>query len=215
MKLSEIEAFLNRNPCLSQEWKDELLQLISSTFEIKNVYPGVKTRPNDPGSPTTERYMDFIEPHEGRRNEVYTDTMGHPTIGVGFNLDRPGAEWKIKSYGIDYTKIVSGEDFLPDAVIDDIFREDVELTVQQTKSLVNPAVFAGLPYDMKLVLVDMCFNLGRGGLGKFKKFLAAVERKDYNRAADEMVDSKWYGQVGNRSKKLEEMVRKLGENVNL
>lgn len=215
MKLPKIEEFLDKNPCLCQEWKDDLLQLISDTFEIKDVYPLNTTRPKDPGSPTTEQYMKFTERHEGIRNMVYTDTEGHPTIGIGFNLDRAGAEWKIKSFGCNYTAICRGEQILPVDVINELFREDIEYSIQCVKSILNPNVFVSQPFDMKLVLVDMCFNLGNSGLRQFKKFLAAVEKKDYNRAADEMVDSKWYGQVGNRSKKLEEMVRKLGENVNL
>src|SRR6187551_1498786 len=31
-----------------------------------------------------------LERHEGNRSKVYNDTAGHPTIGIGFNLDRGG-----------------------------------------------------------------------------------------------------------------------------
>ena len=35
----------------------------------------------------------------------------------------------------------------------------------------------------------------------------ALLEGDYNKAADEMIDSKWYNQVGNRSKTLVKMMR--------
>ena len=94
-------------------------------------------------------------------------------------------------------------------MIEELFREDVEFAITSVKIILPPYVFDSQPFDMKLVLVDMCFNLGNSGLRTFKKFLDAVEKKDYNRASDEMIDSRWYSQVGNRSKKLVKMVRGL------
>jgi lysozyme len=48
----------------------------------------------------------------------------------------------------------------------------------------------------------MVYNLGWPRFSKFRKLRAALEVGDYRRAADEMVDSAWYGQAGNRSKRL-------------
>jgi lysozyme len=56
------------------------------------------------------------------------------------------------------------------------------------------------------VVVDMRFNLGAGGFRQFKKMIAALARGDYKAAAAEMVDSAWYHQVGNRSKRLVRMM---------
>jgi len=57
------------------------------------------------------------------------------------------------------------------------------------------------------VLIDMCFNLGMAGLLGFQKMIEALERGYYERAADEMVNSRWYGQVGERGRRLEAMMR--------
>jgi lysozyme len=57
----------------------------------------------------------------------------------------------------------------------------------------------------------MCFNLGYPRLSKFKGMKAAVEEADWNRAADEMVDSKWYQQVPNRARRLEKRMRSVAE----
>jgi len=124
------------------------------------------------------------------------------------NVVRPGAKRKLESYGESYHEILNGG-YLSDNVIEELFREDVEFAITSVKIILPPYVFDSQPFDMKLVLVDMCFNLGNSGLRTFKKFLDAVEKKDYNRASDEMIDSRWYSQVGNRSKKLVKMVRGL------
>jgi hypothetical protein len=43
------------------------------------------------------------------------------------------------------------------------------------------------------VLISIYFNLGVSGLLAFKRMLAACERGDYRRAAEEMLASKWAG----------------------
>ena len=53
----------------------------------------------------------------------------------------------------------------------------------------------------KAVLLDMCFNIGYGGLMKFKKMWIALGERDYLSASREMKDSSWYTQVGNRGKR--------------
>lgn len=53
----------------------------------------------------------------------------------------------------------------------------------------------------------MAFNLGRNRLSKFKNMISAVNEGNYAKAADEMIDSRWYKQVGVRSKELVEIMR--------
>ena len=48
----------------------------------------------------------------------------------------------------------------------------------------------------------MAFNIGVAGVLKFKKMIAAIERKDFKQAALEMDDSKWSKQVGARADRL-------------
>jgi len=56
------------------------------------------------------------------------------------------------------------------------------------------------------VIVDMRFNLGLAGLKKFRKMIGHLEVGAYFDAADEMKDSKWYWEVGNRSRRLVKMM---------
>ena len=71
----------------------------------------------------------------------------------------------------------------------------------------NVSVWSSLSDTRKSILVDMCFNMGWPTLSKFKKMFAALERGHYAEAADQMMDSKWYRQVGIRGRKLVESMR--------
>ena len=57
------------------------------------------------------------------------------------------------------------------------------------------------------VILNMAFNLGLTRLQKFKKMIAALRIRDYETAAIEMKDSKWYNQVGSRAKRLTGQMR--------
>ncbi|KAH3697099.1 hypothetical protein DPMN_084585 [Dreissena polymorpha] len=54
----------------------------------------------------------------------------------------------------------------------------------------------------------MVFNLG-GKLRQFVKLGEALDARDWHKAADEMVNSKWYGQVGKRAERLVARMRNV------
>ncbi|NCW69313.1 MAG: hypothetical protein EBV86_12235 [Marivivens sp.] len=68
-----------------------------------------------------------------------------------------------------------------------------------------------LPLDVKRAIVDLSFNIGRTKLSKFVRLRAALSRRDWVAASDEMMDSRWYRQVGLRAVVLVEMVRTCDE----
>ncbi|WP_224249610.1 N-acetylmuramoyl-L-alanine amidase [Hyalangium gracile] len=143
---------------------------------------------------------DWITLHEDRRYQVYTDTKGHPTVGIGFNLDREGAQQSLKALGVDYAAVKAGRTKLTDAQIDALFEADVKGVVETARTLLGQKTYDALNDARKIVVLDMIFNLGATGFGKFKKLIQALQRTDYQAAALEMEDSLWYGQVGRRSK---------------
>jgi lysozyme len=53
----------------------------------------------------------------------------------------------------------------------------------------------------------MAFNLGINRLVKFRKMLEALGKQDYQAAADQMLDSLWVEQVGDRAKRLADLMR--------
>jgi lysozyme len=58
------------------------------------------------------------------------------------------------------------------------------------------------------VIVNMAYNLGLAGLGKFSRMWSALGDGNYDLAATEMLNSKWARQVGNRAVELAEQMRR-------
>lgn len=143
--------------------------------------------------------------HEGKENHVYKDTMGHPSIGVGFNLDRSGAKVKIEALGLDYDKVKAGTQDLTDTQIFQLLDGDMDTAIASCKSVFPD--FANLSDVRQRVMVDMMFNLGKAKFEGFKNMIAAVKAGDYAKAADEMKNSAWYRQVKDRGKTLVRMMQ--------
>ncbi|MGY3860238.1 glycoside hydrolase family protein [Aeromonas lacus] len=62
--------------------------------------------------------------------------------------------------------------------------------------------------EVQQLLVEMVFQLGANTASKFKQFKAALDAKDYNRAALELIDSRWYKQTPNRVQLHVDVLRK-------
>lgn len=128
---------------------------------------------------------------EGVRYTVYVDTTGNPTVGIGHNLNAgplPGQTYPMTQ-----------------AEVDALFAKDVASTVAKLD--------AHLPWWRNLddvrqrVMVNMCFNLGIGGLMTFTGFLSLVQRGQYVLASEDMATTLWARQVGQRAVRLEGMMR--------
>ena len=129
--------------------------------------------------------------HEGKREWVYDDATGNRlkygdvakgnrTIGVGFNLDRDGAQEVIASSGLDYNALYNGRECLSDSKINDLLDGDINSATINAKNYVGATYFESLPSKAQDILIDMSFNLGPTRLGKFKKFKRALQKGDYN-----------------------------------
>ncbi|MGA7463366.1 MAG: glycoside hydrolase family protein [Candidatus Korobacteraceae bacterium] len=140
----------------------------------------------------------WIEHWEGRRNKTYIDTMGHPTVGVGFNLDANGAQAAITALGLDYAQVRAGTQLLTDPQIDTLLQQGINQVVSVATTPI-PA-FNSLPSNQQIVIVDMIFNLGLAGFSKFVQTIKAINAQDWQTASQQMQQSAWFSQVGNRAK---------------
>lgn len=122
--------------------------------------------------------------HEGLRLKPYRCTAGKLTIGVGRNLDDKG--------------ITEAEAMV-------MLDNDIRAITRALSETFSWFIF--LDNVRKAVVVSMVFNLGLGGFLKFKNTIAAIRDKDWNKAADNMLQSKWAEQVGQRAFELAEMMR--------
>jgi lysozyme len=91
--------------------------------------------------------------------------------------------------------------------VNECFDKDVEIVLDDCRLLYED--FDDLPEEVQLIVANMMFNMGRPRLSKFKGMKAGVDAQDWNAAADEMVDSRWYDQVTNRADRLVERMRNV------
>jgi len=191
----EAKEYIGTSESLAHEIvRDAPEELVNQYSPTYNQQPIEQTKPQTRSNP----YSSFIEHWEGRRNTVYTDTTGHKTIGVGFNLERSDAQEIINGIGLDFQSIYSGQQSLNDQQIDTLLAIDAS-NAEKAAMSVFPS-FNNQPDEVKQILVDLTYNLGTRGIYGFPKFRAAIQNQDYATAAAELVDSKWYGQTGRRAK---------------
>ena len=146
-----------------------------------------------------------VKEHEGVKNTIYKDSKGNPTIGVGFNLNRPDANKRLKNVGADPKLIKSGKGQLTEKQIDTLYKEDLNKAKNSAKKLVSKT-WDELPKGVQGALTEMAFNLGEGGLAEFKNTLGYIEDKRFKLAAQSMLKSKWARQVGDRAKRLADII---------
>lgn len=133
---------------------------------------------------------------EGCVNEIYTDHLGYPTFGIGHLIVESDPE-----NGQAVGTAVS------DDRVDAAFDADVKVVLSDCKVLYPD--FDDLPEEAQQIIANMMFNLGRPRLSKFVGMKRGVDAKDWNTAADEMVDSRWYRQVGARAERLVNRMREI------
>lgn len=125
--------------------------------------------------------------NEGMKLHPYQCTSDKTTIGVGRNLTDNG--------------ITSAEAELMLANdMDNVFN-DLDRNIPFWKTM---------PYNVRLVIADMCFNLGIKRLCKFTKMLEAMEERDFELAGEELLDSTYAVQVKKRADRNYRLV--IGEN---
>ena len=144
--------------------------------------------------------LEELVKHEGLRLQVYQDTLGIDTIGIGRNLkDRGISKEELDELDIPTIDHVYEYGITEaDAML--LAENDVQI-VEEELLRAHPCV-EDLDAVRQLVLVDMAFNMGVPRLCKFKKMWNAIHEKKFDAASKEMLDSRWANQVKSRSVKL-------------
>lgn len=126
-----------------------------------------------------------IKEHEGYCETVYKDTLGFPTGGYGH-------------------KIIPGEPIPKDrSGWEALFESDFQRAVDGAENLLS-----GYDIDERAreVIIEMVYQMGEGGVSKFKKALAHLKEQRYIECAGEMLNSRWRKQTPMRAKKLADMM---------
>lgn len=131
----------------------------------------------------TSRLEEMLIKHEGKRSLPYECSAGKITIGVGRNLDDMGLS----------------EDEILYLLRNDIARCETELNRYPWFRMMDDA--------RRDACINLVFNMGLTRFRQFKKMIKAFEDRDYERAADELLDSRYSLQVGKRSHEVSEIIR--------
>ena len=147
-----------------------------------------------------ENFVNKLIAHEGLRLQVYKDTLGIDTIGIGRNLEDRG----ITKEELDWMDIPSMDAVYEYGITEAdamyLAKNDVQI-VEEELVRAHPCV-EELDAVRQLVLMDMAFNMGVPRLRKFQKMWNAIHEGKFDIAAKEMLDSRWAIQVKSRSTKL-------------
>jgi len=137
-----------------------------------------------------ERLMAQLREDEGESREVYRDSFGNLTVGVGHLVTK-------------YDTLCSGDSISTDRM-EAFFFWDLNQAINSSKRVF--ANFDNLPEAAQEVIVNMMFNLGAPRFNRFRKFISAVKSRNWQVAANEMEQSLWWHQVGDRAKRLQRRI---------
>ena len=142
-----------------------------------------------------ESLLESVKRHEGFRDQVYLDTLGKRTVGVGH---------------------LCVEDFWEDdkeyeeSFLMEILEKDLENAISGAEELLGEYT---VDDHCKEILVEMVFQLGKTGVSKFRNMWSALKdhkTPNYKTAAAEMLDSRWAKQTPNRAKRMSDIMASLG-----
>jgi len=130
------------------------------------------------------KLIEQLKIHEGMKLKPYKCTAGKLTIGIGRNLEDVG---------------------ISEDEANMLLRHDIQ---EATRQLLHAFPWMGDFNDARIsAMINFTFNVGIGTVKKFENTLSYMQSGDWDKAADEMMDSRWARQVGNRAVEVTEQIR--------
>jgi len=206
--------FINEG-IIDEDWKDNLKKGIAgvataaalgtsmpsaSSTPVREPVPVVQQQQQQNIDPLEKELGDvgalkgMIKSHEGLRLKPYKDTRGLPTVGYGHLIKK----------GEDYSKGLTQQQ------ANELFDRDFEHHLAQART--TPGWDKASP-QQRHAMVDLAYNMGGSWHKKWPKFSAAAAAGDWDRAAKELQNSRWYKQVKTRAPKIVNMLRTGADKV--
>tara|TARA_X000000950_G_C13875178_1_gene644559 strand:- start:878 stop:1300 length:423 start_codon:yes stop_codon:yes gene_type:complete len=123
-----------------------------------------------------EEVSNHIKEFEGYSALVYECPSGFLSVAHGRNLEQRGISKDEANY---------------------LLQNDIDVSIKELKGIIKD--FKNLPDRVKLVLIDMHYNLGLSKLLSFEKMLDAIDQKNFIKASEELLDSRYAQQVKRRA----------------
>ena len=147
-----------------------------------------------------KRVIKKIEFEEGYKTKVYPCTAGYKSVGFGRNLD------------IDRKFPDSVINLLGNGKVREAYETLLLFDINKKIKRLNKRIgwWVKLPDDAKLVIIDLAYNLGVGGLLSFKKTLRYIKKRQWISASKELLNSDYARKdVPNRAKRNSNILRSL------
>lgn len=165
--------------------------------------------------------LDRIGDDEGNEAKEYRDSLGIPTIGIGFNLQRADAREALAKCGVsDVEGVMNGTVALTPAQDAALFNYSFAPIESEARASLEAGIYDALSDARRFVICDLVYNLGDAGWTDFAatrsmlaqaqtaKNAGAADAHDlFEAAADHLANSAWYTQVGNRARRDVAMIR--------
>lgn len=163
-----------------------IMFVVLGTLVITFLLIASKVSAAESGKSMTKRF-------EGYRATAYKCPSGKPTIGYGFNMLIPANKSLIP------VDVYAGKRPMTQTEADAIF----DLIYSRAES--DARVYLGTDFDRltpmrQAIIVDMSYSLGLSKLQGFRKLKAAIVAGDFDLAANEIKNSLWYSQTGQRGR---------------
>ena len=131
------------------------------------------------------KLSDYIANWEGKENEVYKDSAGLPTIGIGHYLTNSEQDKRLfKSLfgnSVNYNKVLNGTQKLENDQVEKLFNVDVKIKEKLAKTKISE--FESFPQYIKNAII--C-GLYRGDLGP--KTIGHINSGDWQKASTEYLN---------------------------
>ena len=123
------------------------------------------------------KLVNQLKQDEGFRSHLYKCTAGKDTIGYGLNIEAG------------------------------ITKEEAALILEHRVHKLHETLsqydwYKNLDDTRKTAIINMAYQLGVGGMLKFKKMIAALELREWTEAAAQMMDSRWFKQTESRVRRV-------------
>jgi len=139
-------------------------------------------------------FANIIAQHEGCCLCAYLDSLGKPTIGIGYLLDSSRSA-ELASIGANYNDLVSGKAGLTNDQVVQLFNKYVSSSISTARKYFSN--YDSLCCNVQQGLIDMIYDLSNG-IGAWNGLRTAIQNHQWQEAARSVANSKYCGQVGHR-----------------
>lgn len=183
---------------------------VSAEGSTQGVTP-VSQQEGDDDRELTDIMLEQLSVHEGRIPYPYRDSRGLWTIGVGHLIGDGSDEALAASEFSQYSE----DNPMPDEAISELFREDYDSHVAIAESY---SFFDDMSIEGKRAIIDLTYNMGDflnrkkpDGTYMWANLRRQLENGEWDAAADNLLNTRYARQVGNRAVTVANLLRQAGD----